>query len=192
MENNPINYGSKKKHRKLFFFLVLIVFVIGAFIFQSIKARSAQTSSGSATTKAYVKESRPINKTFTFPLTDTEGKKIGEFTYEVQKAELRNEIFIKGQRATSLPNREFLVVDLKLKNNLDSGLEINSRDYIRLSVNNSKQELLAPEIHNDPVEVQAVSTKFTRLGFTTNTSDKNLLLIIGEIGGKKQEIPLTF
>jgi hypothetical protein len=75
---------------------------------------------------------------------------------------------------------------------LDKGIEINSRDYVRLIVDGNTKEMLAPEIHNDPVEAQAISTKYTRVGFPINTSDKNLVLQVGEINGPKQTIKLEF
>ena len=70
-------------------------------------------------------------------------------------------------------------------------IEIDSKDYVRLSVNNS-DEWLAPEIHNDPVEVQAISVKNTRLGFTINAKNESLKLLVGEIDKDKQEIELNF
>ena len=70
-------------------------------------------------------------------------------------------------------------------------IKINTKDFIRLSVNNNQNEWLAPDLHNDPVEVQAISTKNTRLGFPVNESDKNLVLQVGEIEGYKQQISLS-
>jgi hypothetical protein len=57
-------------------------------------------------------------------------------------------------------------------------------------VNGNTSELLAPDIHNDPVEVQAISTKPTRVGFPINDTDKKLTLFIGEINGQKDKVEL--
>jgi hypothetical protein len=40
------------------------------------------------------------------------------------------------------------------------------------------------------VEVQAISTKFTRVGFPINENDSDLKLRVGEIEGEKETIPL--
>ena len=103
--------------------------------------------------------------------------------------EKRTEIYVKGQPAKALAGKYFLIFNIKFINQLDQGIKINARDYLRLSVNNSK-DWLAPNIHNDPVEVQAISTENTRLGFVINTTDKNFTLQVGEIKGKKQTIKI--
>jgi hypothetical protein len=132
-----------------------------------------------------------LDKQFEFPLTDSKGKEISKIKYLIENAELRDEIIVKGQRATSVKGRTFLIVTLKITNDYEQTVNINSKNYMRLSVN-GKDELLAPDIHNDPVEVQAISTKYTRVGFPINTSDTNLVLQIGEINGEKEKIELNF
>lgn len=134
----------------------------------------------------------PINKTFQFPLKDDKGVTQGKFSYEITTAELRHHIVVKGQNATSVAGRVFLIVNLKIVNTLSQGLKINSRDYIRVSVNGNDKEWFAPDIHNDPVDAQAISTTDTRVGMAINESDKNIRLQIGEISGKKEVIPVTF
>lgn len=132
-----------------------------------------------------------INKDFEFPVKDDTGIKVASFKYTIESAELRDQIIVKGQTATAVNGRTFLIINLKITNDKDKAININTRDYIRLSVNGNKDEWLAPDIHNDPVEVQAISTKYTRVGFPINTSDKNLLLRVGEIDGDKQNIKLN-
>lgn len=133
-----------------------------------------------------------INREFLFPILDSKGKEIARFTYKLEDAELRNEIVIQGKRKIAITGKTFLLVSLKLKNPTEQRLQINSRDYIRLSVNGNRDELLAPGVHNDPVEIQAISINYSRFGFLVNTSDKNFVLQVGEIGGVKEDIPLKF
>ena len=131
-----------------------------------------------------------MNKEYVFPLRNEDEEKIAEIKYFLEKVELRDEIIVKGQRATAVKGRTFLIFTLKITNEYKSDIEIDSRDYVRLSVNGNADEWLAPEIHNDPGEVQAISTKFVRLGFPINDSDSNLVLRVGEIDEEKQEFPL--
>lgn len=135
------------------------------------------------------KSQQTLNKQFSFPLRDAAGKELSQLRYVVETAELRDEIVVKGKRATSVKGRTFLIVNLKITNDFNQPITLNSRDYMRLIVNNNS-ERLAPDIHNDPVEIQPISTKYTRLGFPINDTDKNLSLQIGEIKGKKELLKL--
>lgn len=172
----------------------VIVLVLGYSLFMIFNHGNGKVA-GVASKNLEVKaplEKITLNKNFDFPLKDSNGKEIGKFAYTLETAELTDEIILQGSRATAVKGREFLIINLKLVNSLDKGIEINSRDYVRLIVDGNTKEMLAPEIHNDPVEAQAISTKYTRVGFPINTSDKNLVLQVGEINGPKQTIKLEF
>lgn len=138
-----------------------------------------------------VKATQALNKEFVFPLLDDKGVKVSEVKYKLTTAELEDTIIVNGQRANAVRGRTFLVINLEITNQHTQGIQINSKDYLRLTVN-GKNESIAPDIHNDPVEVQAISTKITRLGFPINDSDKKLNLQIGEIKGQKQFLDLNF
>ncbi len=168
----------------IFIFLILQVF----FPLSSLPITGNNTTA--ATSKPL--STQKIDKTFNFPLKNNDGEDIATFSYTIQSAELRDEIIVKGQKATAAAGRQFLIINIKMINSLDQGLQINSRDYIRLAINNNETEWLAPEIHNDPVEVQAISTKYTRVGFPVNITDTHFVLQIGEINGNKQKIQLNF
>lgn len=136
------------------------------------------------------KAEQELNKVFNFPLKDQTGKEVSKFTYEVQTAELRDEIIVKGQKATAIKGRTFLILNLKITNNYDKNIQLNVKDFIRLTVAGSTEKL-APDIHNDPVDVQAISTKYTRVGFPINDTDKDLTIQVGEITGQKESIKLN-
>lgn len=131
-----------------------------------------------------------LNREFNFSLKDSTGKEVGKIKYVIVSADERNEIVVKGQKATAVQGKTFLIINLKIINDLNSGVQINTKDYVRLSLNGDKNVWLAPDIHNDPVEVQAISTKLTRVGFAISTSDKNIILRVGEINGAKTDIPV--
>lgn len=132
-----------------------------------------------------------LNRVYEFPIRDNKGVEVSKIRYEITSIELYDSIIYKGQRARAVEGRAFLILNLKLLNQYTQEIAINSRDYIRLSVN-KKDEKIAPDIHNDPVKVQAISTKYTRIGFPINESDKNNLnLYVGEINGEKQAIDVS-
>lgn len=201
----PVQTESAKmkktsKFPKFLTALIIILLIIfgGFFSIKNIsktQSSSVKTASTLGTENQRVdvqppKASQTLNRQFSYPLKGTDGTEVSKFKYEIQNAELRDEIIIKGEKATAVQGRTFLVLNLKITNDYDKSIQINARDYVRLEVNKSPEKL-APDIHNDPVEIQAISTKFTRLGFPINDTDKNLVLQVGEISGPKDQIQLN-
>lgn len=135
-----------------------------------------------------------LDRKFVFPLLDEKGKEVGNLDYVIQSAAIQKQIIVQGQRATAVSGRVFLILNLKITNNLKQTIQLNTRDYIRLITATNTKEQLAPDIHNDPVEVQAISTKYTRVGVAIDEVDAKKLvqLKIGEIDGDKQNIDLNF
>jgi len=187
---------NKKAVLKGAFFVVALVLVIflvrGVSKFKGFTGKSGLNSSDVRPEVAGAKSSMELNREFSFPLKTAKGVEVSRFKYILQNAELRDEILVKGQKATAIKGKTFLVVNLKISNEFNQASKINSKDYIRLSVNGNKDEWLAPEYHNDPVEVQAQSTKYTRIGFPISDNDGNLLLRVGEIDGSKEEVSVSF
>ena len=130
-----------------------------------------------------------IGKIFYIPITDSQGSTIKELKLTLIDYEITDEIIVGGKKANAVEGRKFLVVNLKVENSLDQAVQINTRDYIRLSFNNSGS-WVAPDIHNDPVEVQPLSVKLTRLGFPINNDDSDFKLQVGELNGQKEIISL--
>jgi hypothetical protein len=79
---------------------------------------------------------------------------------------------------------------VKIINDSSLVFEINTRDYIRLSIEGNK-ERFAADIHNDPVQIQAIATKPTRLGFPIDDKNKKFELFVGEIKGEKKSISIS-
>lgn len=200
---SPSSSGSGKFYKKmknvlknsrfLFFVIGLIVISVIYLTITSLAKSPPQNIAGIKDNKINIqqaKSTQALNKEFLFPLKNAAGKEISKLKYSIQNVELRDEIIIKGQKATAVKGRTFLILNLKITNDYNKSVQINARDYIRLIVNNSSEKL-APDIHNDPVEIQAISTKYTRLGFPVNTTDTNLSLQVGEIDGPKEFIKLN-
>ena len=182
---------QNKNNPRFFLFLIVIALLIFSFYLGKSLNQNSISYKDDRPLPAATKARQILNKEFEFPLKDGKGKEVSKIKYKIESAELQDSIIVKGQRARSVKGRTFLILNLKVSNNFTQGIEINSRDYVRLLVNSSK-ESMAADIHNDHVEVQAISTKFTRLGFPINDSDKNLMLRIGEIKGKKETVKLNF
>lgn len=176
-----------------FIVVIAVVGLIGIFaVNNAMQSNASAPSVLSANKKVDIEKpvaQQTLNRSFSFPLRDAAGKEVSQLKYEIQNAELRDEIVVKGQRATAVQGRTFLILNLKITNNYDKSIQLNSKDYVRLIVGSSPEQLAA-DIHNDPVDVQAISTKYTRLGFPINDDEKSLTIQVGEITGKKELIKL--
>lgn len=175
--------------------IVLLLIILVAHNIAKHAVMGAQTSSAPASANTQVTVAKPLasetlNKSFEFPLNDATGKQVSQIQYVIQSAELDDQIVVQGQIATAVQGREFLVLNLEITNNYDKAVQLNTRDYIRLIVDNSSQKLAA-DIHNDPVDVEPISTKDTRLGFPIDSNYKSLTLQVGQITGPKQTIQLN-
>lgn len=190
---------SPSRKLKFFFKKYLPAFILAFFVLVVVLGVKKGIQSRSATTSNQVIQGAPeqkgkllatLNREFQFPLKNDKGVEISTFKYVIESAELKNQIVVQGKTATAVPGRIFLVLTLKITNSFEKAIQIKSKDYIRLSVNKNEKEWLAADVHNDPVEVQPISTKYTRIAFIINDTDKNLVLQGGEIDGQKQKIPL--
>lgn len=132
-----------------------------------------------------------LNKAFTFPVTDDKGTVLTTFQYAVVSAQRQNSIILQGQPAEAVAGKTFLIVTIKITNPSQQSMQINSKDFVRFRLDNTK-EWLAPEIYNDPLTVQAISTKYTRLGITIPQTAKKVTLQVGTISGDKTSIPVNF
>lgn len=191
------DFKFDKKYFKIILPIVVAVVVIGGLvkIVSSLPdAKSKPVESTSQTTAPDALSTINLDRTFSFPLKDDKGASVGSFEYVIQSASIQKQIIVQGQRATAVKGREFLILNLKLTNKLKKSIQLNTRDYIRIVNASTSNEQLAPDIHNDPVEVQAISTKFTRIGIALDESaaKKTIQLKVGEIDGTKQNIDLNF
>ncbi len=182
------NWNKLKKYLPISILVVTVLGVIGGTI-ALVRAKSKFTDARVQVPGA--KASQEVNKEFPIAIKDANGKEATKIKMVLQTAELRDEILVQGQRATSIKGRSFLILSLKLSNDFDKGVQMNVKDYFRLTVNGKSSEQLAADIHNDPVVIQAKSTKYSRIGFPVNDTDKQLTLWVGEITGDKQKIDLN-
>jgi len=166
---------------------IIILLVIGGYLI----GKNTQASSNQVTSIAVDKPyfSKDINRDFSFPVKDAKGNTVATITYTIESANLQNQIILQGQRADAVTGRTFLIFNVKILNPSTQNIQINTRDFIRVTVDNSN-ELLAPEIHNDPVDIQPISTKYTRIGLPIDTTVTSVTLHVGEIDGTKTPITI--
>ncbi len=188
---------NRKKAMKIGFPLLIGVLALVGLVSIARGLPNAQNNLNSSSDNIKVPDATStieLNRKFAFPLRDDKGKEVGKFDFIVERAELRKQIIVQGKRATAVDGRIFLVFDLKVVNDLKFPMELPTRNFMRIILNNNNKELLAPDIHNDPVEVQAISTKYTRLGLAIDesTSKETIRVQVGEVDGDKQTIELNF
>lgn len=179
----------RNRKRKYIILSIVVLILIGI----SLVGIRSQQSNTSRQSQVMVKDANAqvsINKTLSIPVVDNKGKEVTKILFEVENAELRDEIIFKGKRNRAVKGRQFLVINLRIENSYNRVIELQTKNFLRLSVNGNEKELFASDVNNDPVEVQAISTKHTRLIFPINDSDKNLVLYLGDVKTKKEKIPL--
>ena len=169
--------------------IILLIVILGAKRMMDSRT-NASTTTVTTVSGENVKET-PLNKKYVFSMKDNAGKEIGKINYAIESAYPSQEIVNKGKRIQAVNGKSFVILNLKLKNDLPQSLKVNSADYIRLSVNRNTNEWYAPDIHTDPADLQPISTKAVRLAFTINSSDKDLVLQVGEVNGSKEVIKLA-
>lgn len=179
-------------------YIALGVIVVIVIILAVLALRKGSQGSSAPSTSANgqvdiqkAKATKTLNQTFSFPLKDDTGKVVSSISYTIQSIELRDQIIVKGEAATAVKGRTFAIINLKMTNNYTKSVQINARDYVRLIIDGSSEKLAA-DIHNDPVEVQAISTKYTRIGFPIDDSVKKFTLQVGEITGSKKDVKISF
>lgn len=196
LSNKLIYFKQSNQKRKLIFIALAVIVILfltssitGIFKNKSTDSKTSRTNDKRANILS-AKSTNTIDKTFTFPLKDDKNAEVAKFKYIIGDVQLQDEIIVKGQRATAVKGRTFLIVNLKIINDSSHTFDINTRDYIRLSIE-SNNERFAADIHNDPVQIQAISTKPTRLGFPINDTNKKFTLYVGEIKGEKKSIDIN-
>lgn len=118
-----------------------------------------------------------INKTISIPITNAGEEIVSEIDYELTEYEFTDEIIVQGKAANAIEGRTFFIITVRIVNKHDQTVQLNTRDYVRISVDDS--DLLAPDIHNDPVTIQSNSTHMTRLGFPMNEDQDKITIRLG-------------
>jgi len=151
----------KRSRKGLISIVIAIVVILGIIVLvNTTVGKSNAQSSNTAVKKNQVVQpiaDQIINRVFQFSVKDKTGKVITNFDYKIIDAQLINEVIINGQKYNPIAGKVFLVINLEITNNFTQTITIQPRDYVRILMNHSSEKL-APDIYNDPVDVQAIST----------------------------------
>ena len=188
----PRDFSGFKRKLKIIIPVFSLVFILGIALFWAVKTITSSQTTQTRVTLRGATATTALNEELLLPIKDDKGKQLTKIKYFIKTAELRDEILVQGKRATTIGGRQFLILTVEITNDYEKAIQINARDFIRLSVNGDESKWVAPEIHNDPVDIRPGSTKTTRLGMTLSTSDSNLRLRIGEISGDKKVVEIKF
>ncbi len=172
---------------------LLLVLIVGAVLIVGVRFALSRSVSKSvlSTVSAPDAITVPVEREFSFKVYDQNKQLSDPVRYIITSAQLTKQIIIKGQKANAVSGRMFLILNLKLVNDFDKSLFLNTRNYIRIQPLGT-QDNLAPEIHNDTVEAQPLSTKLTRIGLPVDERIKEFTLFVGELEGGKEAINIRF
>lgn len=176
--------------RKPVVIIALVIFVLGTILVAKNTLFAGSNNADKITVKG-ARFTQTLNREFAFPIKDDKGQELTKTKFLLETVEIRDELIVKGQRASSVGGRTFLVLTIKVTNEYDKAIEINVRDFVRLAVGGNDKDWLAADIHNDPVNVRGQSTKITRIAYAVNETDKKFNLRVGELNGEKQTIELN-
>lgn len=194
-KNGLNNKRKKSKLGKILKILVILLVVVGILFFLQKnlnKRMSGKTTLQQASALPVTSQILPINKKFTFPGLDEAGKKKGKLDLNITTVEKTNQVIVQEKTYTAKNGKIFLIINLELKNESTSRLNIFPGDLIRLVVNGVEDKKLAPDLHNNYVNVAPLSTKIERVGFVIDSQAQGLKLQVGELEEDKEVIEVKF
>lgn len=178
--------GFILKRKKVFIGLVLILILLfGTARFVSSRNNKTKDAVKTLTVK--------VDKSLDFTALNTQGKSVSnKIKLKIADVEKTNQVLVKDQSYTAKNNKQFLIVNLELKNEASIPLNILPGDLVRLTIDGDEENKFAPDLHNNLVLVSAISTKLDRIGFVIPEEAKKFKILIGELEGKKETVSIDF
>lgn len=194
LSKNQKKSGGKKKLKVV----ILLLILIGGVYFSRDKIKSLiysyQTKQAEGKVAGQENKSQVVtlDKKFTFPGLDDNGKEKGEIELKITQVEKTNQVIVQEKTYTSKNDKSFLVVNLELKNESTKRLNIFPGDLLRLVVDGQEEKKFAPDLHNNYVLVAPISTKVDRVGFVIEEGFKDLKIQVGELEEEKEILDIKF
>jgi len=183
------NFLNKVKQKPKISIAVIIVVLISVVLVTGLSGKSNNSVVSGITSNTDYSPDKiaTVNKTIEIPIREQDGEDTGQklkITFStIDKAK---RILIKGQGATAREGKVFLILNMEIENDSTNQLTVRPVDFIRLIESDDRS--FAPDVHNDDVEVEAISIKKTRVGYVVNEEVSIFSFAIGEISGDKDLI----
>lgn len=163
--------------------LIAVVFSYNTFVKKS-------NVKGTQTVQGVMAE---VQKSYEFPgLTNQAKATENKLKMKIATAEKTSQVIVKDQIFTAKNNKMFLILNLELKNDITTPLNIAPGDLIRLEYIGETENKYAPDLHNNLVLVSAISTRNDRIGFVIPSEKKDFILYVGELEGNKEPVEIHF
>ncbi|MBI2021759.1 hypothetical protein HYS93_02655 [Candidatus Daviesbacteria bacterium] len=200
---SSFSVGSRERSKsfklplgRLLLVIIGLLVLVGAFyLIKTFVGGLVGSSSKSSTNRLQpprVLATAPINKELTVPIKNEKGEEVSKLVFNIENAQLSDEVIWNGKRANAVKGRVFVFINFRIKNDYTRQIEVRTQDYFRLIVNNNEKEPQAPKFYNEPTIAQPVSVDDNRVGFTINQTDRNIKLRMGELEKEKTTVDLNF
>ena len=130
-----------------------------------------------------------INKEYNFPIYSSDGKTESSLKMVVTAAQRNDKILVNGKTSQAAVGKDFLILNMEITNATNNKLNVRPVDFFRMVGADGK--LFAADVYNDPVKVEPISIKKTRVAYVVSESQENFKFQIGEIKGDKQEVEIN-
>ncbi len=175
-------------HKKTSIGLALICIIVLLIIGIKASGRDPQTVVG-GTSSSSVQSSVGVNRRFEVPIKTKEGSETGEkLIITITNIDKTDNILIQNKPAKTKEGKTFLVINMEIQNDTKKQLKVKPVDMVRLVGEDMRN--YAPDVHNNEVNVEAVSLRKTRVGYVVNKGQTKFKLLIGEVRGSQETIEI--
>lgn len=139
------------------------------------------------------KEVVVVDSSFEFPALDSQGQPTKDkIKFTISTAEKTGQVLVQDKVYTARNQKKFLIINLALKNDFARLVNIFPGNLVRLTYTGEEENRFAPDLHNNLVQVSAISTKLERIGFVVPEEEVFFNLYVGELEGEKEIVEVKF
>lgn len=179
------NLSTAAKRKLILIAIPVVILIAGIGLY---KAKHYTPSSASAQSQSNSK-SQNLDQSFNFPIYSQGQKTENGLELKVTTIERSDQVVVNGKTATSKEGKDFLIINIEIKNPTNDKLNVHPVDFFRL-VDDSGNHFAA-DVYNDPVVSEPIAIKKTRIGYVVDKSQSNFKFEVGEINGEKQTVEVN-
>ncbi len=178
---------TKNKWPALAVVVVVLVVVAGVFF---VKTRNRQQQSSGSQTYVASGSQASLNKKFSVPIRDKDGKTTGaDLKVSATSLERSNNLIYDGKPLSARAGKDFIVINLEVENSTNNRLTVRPVDFFRLVGLDGRN--YAADLQIDPITVEPISTKKARTIFIVDQSQKNFKFLIGDVKGNQETVEIS-